>query len=289
MHPCILTDEISQDLDKALDLCCLRGFKAIEVRSVWNTPPHKLSLHQCRDIVKRATDRGITIAAFASPVFKSPLPDSASQLAQCESLLVRSIEQCESLGTRLLRIFSFYRNGKPNVVAAAAAMDAVLTRVPTDGLTLAVETGTRSNTPTAALARELLDNLRRSNLGILWDPGNTVFAGFSNSNSNGMDGLTDLLPSDPVHVHIKDPLGTTGYVELGCGDLAWPKILDALAERKYQGYLSLETHWRLKKVLNATERDEPWGEDFSDGGYEASNACMATLSRWVTSRMENRA
>jgi sugar phosphate isomerase/epimerase len=282
MRACILTDEISQDLDKALDLCRRRGFPAIEVRSVWNTPPHQLTLNQCHDIAERARDQGIGIAGFASPVFKTPLPDSDAGLVQCEALLARALDQCEALGTRLLRVFSFYRDAVPDVPRAAAAMDAVLARVPTDGVTLAVETGTRTNTPTAALARELLGLLGRPTLRILWDPGNTVFSGIGDT--AGLVGLTHLRPCDLAHVHVKDPLGANGYVELGRGALPWPHILDALAERGYCGYLSLETHWRRGRVLTASERDEPWGDGFSSGGYEASDACMATLAQWIASR-----
>lgn len=285
MRCCILTDEISQDLDQALDLCVRHKFPAIEVRSVWDTPPHELTLAQCRDIAQRAAARGIAIAGFASPVFKTTLPDGAAQLAECEALLVRSLEQCAALGAGFVRIFSFYRSGDPNVPAAAEAMNAVLGRVPTNGVTLAVETGTRTNTPTAALARQLLDRLGRPGIGVVWDPGNTVFAGFSDG--SGLCGLEDLRPADLVHVHVKDPLGTRGYVELGHGSLPWQAILDALSERRYRGYLSLETHWRRERVLTGPERDNPWGDGFSAGGYEASDACMATLAAWVAARTAN--
>jgi len=282
MRLCILTDEISQDLDQALALCSRHGFPAIEIRSVWNTPPHELTLRQCRDIAERASAHGISIAGFASPVFKTALPDGAARLTECETLLARSLEQCAALGARIMRIFSFFRAGAVDVPAAAAAMDAVLRRVPTGGVTLAVETGTRTNTPTAALARQLLDRLGRPDLGVLWDPGNTVFSGFGDGAELG--GLADLRPTDLVHVHVKDPLGTTGYVELGRGNLPWRAILGALAARGYRGHLSLETHWRRDRVLGGPERDEPWGDRFSAGGYEASDACMATLAAWTASR-----
>ena len=287
MRCCILTDEISQDLDRALDLCVRHEFPAIEIRSVWNTPPHELTLAQCREIAARAAARGIAIAGLASPVFKTALPDGAAGLAECEAVLVRSLEQCAALGAGFLRIFSFYRSGDPDVPAAAAAMNAVLGRVATRGVILAVETGTRTNTPTAALARQLLDGLGRPGIGVVWDPGNTVFAGFGDG--SGLCGLEDLRPADLVHVHVKDPLGTRGYVELGHGSLPWPAILDALQEREYPGCLSLETHWRRERVLTGPERDNPWGDGFSAGGYEASGACMATLAAWVAARTANAA
>jgi|SRR5579859_597218 len=279
MRLCVLTDEISQDLDEALALCVRHGYSAIEVRSVWNTPPQQLTLAQCADISARAAGNGISIAGFASPVFKTELPRGAAQLANCEAELCRAIDRCHALGTTLMRVFSFFRSGAPDVAAAAAAMDTVLDRVSTDGLTLGVETGTRTNTPSAALVQRLVHTLGRPNVGVVWDPGNTLFSGFGTGEN--LCGLEDLQPADLVHVHVKDPLGSDGYVELGRGSLPWPAVLAGLSARGYRGHLSLETHWRLARVLTPLQRDEPWGDDFSNGGHRASDVCMATLATWV--------
>jgi sugar phosphate isomerase/epimerase len=276
---CVLTDEISQDLDEALAVCASHGYPAIEVRSVWDTPPHELTLRQCEEIAARATACGVSIAGFASAVFKTELPDGSAKLQACEAMLARAIEQCAALGTGLLRIFSFLRTEAPDVPAAAAAIDAVLGRVRTDGVTLGLETGTRTNTPTAGLAQRLLVTLGRPEVGLVWDPGNTVFSGFGDGAQLG--GLAELRSEDLVHVHVKDPLGRSGYVELGRGSLPWPAILAALAARGYTGHVSLETHWRPGRVLTAAERDEPWGRGFSAGGSWASDKCMATLASWV--------
>lgn len=279
MRLCVLTDEISQDLDQALAVCRRHGYSAIEVRSVWDTPPHELTLRQCEAISGRAAACGVSIAGFASSVFKTDLPSGPAQLAHCETLLTHALEQCAALGTGLLRVFSFFRRGATDVPAAAAAMDAILGRVRPDGVTLGIETGTRTNTPTGALAQQLLDTLARRDVGLVWDPGNTVFSGFG----DGADlaGLPSLRMANLVHVHVKDPLGGSSYVELGRGSLPWTAILAALAARGYRGHLSLETHWRRGRVLTAAERDEPWGRRFSAGGRQASDPCMAKLASWV--------
>jgi sugar phosphate isomerase/epimerase len=279
MRLCVLTDEISQDLDEALDVCARHGFTAIEIRSVWDTPPQALTRRQCREIAVRAADRGVSIAGFASPVFKTPLPDGRGQRTQAEAMLAGALDRCAWLGTGLVRVFSFFRTAAPDVPAAAAAIDAVLGRVATDGVTLGIETGTRTNTPSAALGRELMDLLRRPGVGLVWDPGNTVFSGFGDGSDLG--GLPDVEQGALVHVHVKDPLGTSRYVELGHGTLPWPEILAGLADRGYRGHLSLETHWRPGRLLTAAERDEPWGSGFSSGGLEASERCMATLASWA--------
>jgi sugar phosphate isomerase/epimerase len=278
MRLCVITDEISQDLGEVLDLCDEHGFKAIEIRSVWGTPPDKLTLRQCEQIADRAAARGVEVAAFASPVFKTAMPAGATDLARARSTLERALEQCAALRTALLRVFSFYRSGPPDVAGATLAIDAILDQVATPGITLGLETGTRTNTPMAAHAQSLLTALARPGTGMVWDPGNTVFAGFGGGH---LGGLEDVCVQDLVHVHVKNPLGQTGYVELGRGSLRWPSILAALGERGYCGYLSLETHWRRERVLTAAERDEPWGWGFSAGGLEASAPCMASLASWV--------
>src|SRR4051794_9925673 len=193
MRLCVLTDEISQDLDEALAVCVRHGYPAVEIRSVWNIPPHRLTLRQCHEIAASAAAAGITVAGFASPVFKTELPRGTTELARCTRLLIRSLEQCAALGGGLLRIFSFFRAGEPNLLAAAAAMDAVLSQVDTSAVTLGVETGTRTNTPTAVLGRQLLELLGRPGVGIVWDPGNTVFSGFGDGGHLG--GLPDIPPA----------------------------------------------------------------------------------------------
>ncbi|KPI04870.1 Xylose isomerase domain-containing protein TIM barrel [Actinobacteria bacterium OK074] len=279
MRPCVLTDEISQDLDEVLAVCVRHGFPAIEVRSVWNTPPHELTPRQCKEIAARTADAGLTVAGFASPVFKTELPTGTRDLDRSTELLSRSLEQCAVLGAGLVRVFSYFRAAQPDVAAAAHAVGAVLDRVATDGVTVAFESGTRTNTPTAALTQQLLDLLDRPDTGLLWDPGNTVFSGFGDG--TGTAGLADIRPGSLAHVHVKDPQGTREYVELGHGTLSWPTIVAALRERGYTGHLSLETHWRPGRVLTAKERDEPWGDGFSAGGVHASEPCMATLAAWL--------
>jgi sugar phosphate isomerase/epimerase len=112
----------------------------------------------------------------------------------------------------------------------------------------------------------------------LWDPGNSVFSGwdpapFPADYELGRDRIR--------HVHIKDPDSTRGYVRLGDGDLDWPSILDLLARDGYEGFLSLETHWRHGRQLTAAQRDEPWGEAFTRDGYAASVECMQRLRGWL--------
>jgi sugar phosphate isomerase/epimerase len=275
----IINDEVHQDLARTIDAVVTCGFAGIEIRSVWNVPPHELTDEHLREISRSLHERGLRAAGFCPPALKCALPRDATEIAAVRAVLARAIEQAKVLDAPHVRIFSFYRDGDPDPVTAAAAAAEVLDGLTLDGVDLLLETGTRTNTPTMELTLTFLDALDRSDIGILWDPGNSVFSGWH----------TRPFPSDYLlgrelirHVHVKDPVGTTGYVRLGDGDLPWPAIVEALRADGYPGWLSLETHWRHGRVLNQRERDNPWGDAFSDGGQDASIECMLRLRELVT-------
>lgn len=275
MRLSVITDEISQDLSQALDLATAVGFDGIEVRSVWNTAPHRLTDEQLSKIRSQALASGLAVAAFDPPALKQARPRSSEQVAQCRTALQRAVRQARVLGAPYVRVFSFYREDRPEPELAGRQVRELLRDLDTAGVSLLIETGTRTNTPTLRHALRFLDVVDEEGLAILWDPGNAVFGGwdpapFPADYAVGRDRIR--------HVHVKDPDATRGYVELGSGDLPWPAIIGALAEDGYEGFLSLETHWRMDRCLTAEQRDEPWGEAFSEGGLAASLACMKRLA-----------
>jgi sugar phosphate isomerase/epimerase len=143
---------------------------------------------------------------------------------------------------------------------------------------LLLETGTRTNTPSIDYALEFLSIATNLVDGLLWDPGNSVFAGFlSRPVEDEWAEGKDLIK----HVHVKDPGSSGGYVRLGNGTLPWPALLQRMSDDGYRGWLSLETHWRHEYQLDATLRDQPHGYAFSSGGLGSSVECMQILRHWV--------
>lgn len=222
--------------------------------------------------------------SFCPPARKCPIPEPGEQSAASD-LVQRAVQQSLLLGGVPLRMFGFLRdaNGPAPEWAAAVAAKVLAPVVWADGVDLLLENGTRSNAPTLGLARRFLDALVLDapglEVGLLWDPGNSVFSGFDAEPFPGdLAGAAGLVK----HVHVKDPEGTRRYVRLGDGDLPWPAILATLSGQGYDGWLTLETHWRLDRELTGRERDEPWGEGISAGGREASAECMRIMSGWLT-------
>jgi sugar phosphate isomerase/epimerase len=278
MRRAIINDEISQDLPTAAKLAAEFGFEGLELRSIDGIPPHLLDDGRLREARAVLDGFGLAAAGFCPPGLKHPVPVDAAGRDASRRVVARALEQAHLLNAGQVRIFSFYRDTEPDPVGAARVARAVLGGLDwPDGVQLALETGTRSNTPTLRLAQRFLAELGDDRVGVLWDPGNTVFSGFDPEPFPD-----DYAAAAPLirHVHVKDPAGRSGYVRLGDGDLPWPRILAALATSGYAGWVSLETHWRLDRVLTGPERDEPWGAGISAGGLEASRICMRVFNDW---------
>ncbi|EST27276.1 sugar phosphate isomerase/epimerase family protein [Streptomyces roseochromogenus] len=275
MRLAIINDEIDQSLDRAIGLATHLGYTGLEVRSVWNRPPHLLDDGQLRRIRETLASAGLEVAGFCPPALKCALPRTSQDAARVRAELEDAIRRARLLGSPTVRIFSFFRDGDPDPSAAATVARDVLAGLDWHGVEPLVESGTRTNTPTMRHLMDFLDQVGDDRLGALWDPGNSVFSGWD----------PQPFPADYTlgrerikHVHVKDPAGRSGYVRMGDGDLPWREILTALSDDGYAGWLSLETHWRIGRVLTAGQRDEPWGDTFSEGGSEASATCMRLLS-----------
>jgi sugar phosphate isomerase/epimerase len=82
-------------------------------------------------------------------------------------------------------------------------------------------------------------------------------------------------------VHVKDakrdPKTDEPHVVcVGEGVVDWRGQLRTLLSKDYQGYVSLETHWR-PQALTEEQMNQPGGEAFSESGEYASDLCMQNL------------
>jgi sugar phosphate isomerase/epimerase len=280
MKVAVINDEMSQDLDAVVGAAADAGLDGIEVRSFAGLAPPQQSRSDLEAAARRIRAGGLAVAGYCPPAAKLALPADDTALDIARTGLVEAVTKAKWLGAPHVRVFSFYRDGAPDPQTAARrfleASDGVDRGVP-----LLLETGTRTNTPTVALATQFLDLVGDRVAGLVWDPGNSVFAEFvapgevENEWACGRDVIR--------HIHVKDPIAGQRYVRLGEGDVAWPALLKTLAADGYDRWLSLETHWRTDRVLTPQLRDEPHGDAFSAGGWDASLDCIRTLLGWLTS------
>jgi sugar phosphate isomerase/epimerase len=270
----VITDEISQDLDTALDMAVDCGFDGVEIRSVFDKPPAELTIKDCEWIGLDIRSAGLEAVVFDGPVWKRDFPRSRRERSEARSELESAVEQTHALGARYLRVFSFLRQTEPSPVAAAALMSSLLEEAGSIKVALLLETGTRTNSPSGPYTATLMRHLQGIPLQVLWDPGNSVFSGIERL---PFPRSYELLRDAIAHIHVKDPVGSSHYTRLGVGDFPWSELVRALAADEYKGYLSLETHWRPGRPLTPDLRDMPWCSEFSAGGLDASRTCMETL------------
>jgi sugar phosphate isomerase/epimerase len=275
----VISDEISQNLGEVIDVACAFRLDAIEIRTVWDTRIDLLdasAINRLRDATSAAN---LAISAVAPPFYKCDI-DSPAERREHLEILRRSIDVAKRLRTDLVRTFTFWKTRD---------LDEVFDRIveyyqePADiarstGVTLAVENEYACLVGTGRELARFLTKLDRPEARALWDPCNAFFA--VDAEPPFPDGY-DAIRSSIVHVHLKDARKIPGgpkpvLAPLGEGDVDVAGQLAALGRDGYNGYASLETHWRPEVLDEATMR-LPGGAAFSERAAAATIYC---LRRW---------
>lgn len=234
-------DEIDDDLSKQLEVLASEGISALELRSAWGVNVLDLSGDQLRQTQQLLQDAGFQVSAIGSPIGKSALSESR---AFEQERLERAIAAAALLGTRLIRIFSYYVPPERLDEARSEVIErvgALVKRAAQAGVTLLHENERGIYGESATRCHDLLATINSPALRMAFDPANFVQARIQ-----PMSEAWPLLKETVVHVHIKDALFRDGSVRpAGQGDGAIPELLAALAAREYHGYLTLEPHLSL--------------------------------------------
>lgn len=253
----ILTDEVSDDFTDALDWCRAQGLKHVEVRTVAGANVATLSDAQAADVRRQVEARGLFVSAVASPLFKCALDPSrpvasGDRFGQQEEgveahfqKLDRLIDISRLLGTRRIRIFSFWREidpqqHQPDVVRHLRRAAGIAERA---DVLLLVENEPSCNGGYAQEVAQIVRAVGSPSVKALWDPGNEAYAG-REAFPAGYAHLRDVV----AHVHLKDAYlrqdGAPRCVPLGSGNVALIPQLRALTADGYDGLFTIETHYK---------------------------------------------
>jgi sugar phosphate isomerase/epimerase len=251
----IITDELTQDLDEALEFISSYKLHWCELREVWGQNVIGLpraDLNRAKDLLAR---HSVRVSSIASPIFKWNLPsmpakdglgrDFATAYTEedAKKLLETLFEMAHFFGTRHVRIFSYWRVAEPEKafslirdrLAEAARLAA------NNGIILLLENEHACNIGTGAELGRLLRDVNSPNLRGIWDPGNSFVLG-ETPYPSGYDHVKGLFP----HMHIKDARknGKLEWVPVGSGSIDYRGQFEALTRDHYDGTSSLETHYR---------------------------------------------
>ena len=275
----VFTDEVSQDLATAIKLAVRFGLDGVEIRSVWDKPVQHLTGDDTARIRDMLGEQNLSVAAIASPVFKCELDNPAEQREHIDYLR-NCIRVAKELDTSIIRIFVFWKRG-PSAPVWDRMKEQFSPAIPVaegEGVILGLENEASTYLATAAETKQFVSELGSDAVRVIWDPCNEIYA---------EDGITPypdayhLVEPWVVHVHVKDgkreeSTNEPNVTPVGEGVVDWKGQLQDLLAKGYQGYASLETHWR-PQALSEEKLNRPGGEAFSESGEYASDLCLRNL------------
>lgn len=257
------SDEISQDIDRQFSHLNHLGISYFEPRGVNGTNISALSDEQVTGLVRKMEQYGICASSIGSPIGKISITDPMEPHLE---LLKRTIQIAKALGTRRIRIFSFYM---PDGEDPAPYREEVMKRMrqmtdvaEQEDILLLHENEKGIYGDIALRCKEIFDEIGSPNLRGVFDPANFVQCGDS-----VYPEAFHLLKEHIDYFHVKDALKDGSVVPAGKGDGCLEELLRELVEDGYDGFLSLEPHLgSFEGLADLEQGDEMLQLDRSDAG-----------------------
>lgn len=257
MRLSILTDEVSEDFQHALQVCHELDIRVVELRVVngKNIVFHDTkSLQQLQALLREG---GFRVNAIASPFLKCALTSDtlskfsiyAPELVPEWDILQRSFEVARLFGAPFVRTFSFLRVPDPISVReyVLESIAEAVRRTEEAGLKLIIENEHACNIATGEETGWLLQQIQSKAFGVTWDPGNEAVLG---SEFRAFPDGYQHVRGRVFHLHVKDVnrqlegvSRQERFVKMGTGAIDYVGQFRALVADGYSGDISLETHY----------------------------------------------
>jgi sugar phosphate isomerase/epimerase len=254
----IITDEITEKFEQALDFISSYSLEYCELRELWGKNIMNLSqdeLHRAKDLIGK---HRLEVSDIGSPVMKYNLPEMPARQEKrdtfnadfteqdTERLFDQAFELARFFGTRKVRIFSYWRVEDPEkaypYVRDRLANAAEIAR--RADMLLVLENEHECNIGTGKELGRVLKEVNSLHLQGNWDPANAVMLG-EVPYPDGYRAVRGWF----AHMHAKDVAKDPSteklkWAPVGGGFIDWIGQLHALRVDGYEGTLSLETHYR---------------------------------------------
>jgi len=275
----VISDEVSQDFQTVVNVSAEYKLNGIEIRSVWDKPPQGLSKEDMARMKGMLEEAGLEVAGIASPFFKCEIDNEQERREHLE-ILKKCVKMAHFFGTKIIRGFTFWNTGRTEAV-----WDRILEYyrepvkiIESEGVFIGVENESSTSVATAKLLEKFLADVGSPNVKTIWDAANEAHA---EEGETPYPDAFNRIKANMIHCHAKDAApdadGEMQSVPVGTGIIDWKGQIKELLDSGYKGYLSLETHWRPKKVLSEKLVNQPGGSAFSEAGEEASRVCLDNI------------
>lgn len=233
------SDEIDSDIKVQFEHLNKLGIKYFEPRGINGTNISALTLDEAKQLKEIMDKYGINASSIGSPIGKIGIKDEFEPHLE---KLAHTIEIAKILGTKYIRIFSFFipKEDDPAIYRdeVMARMKAMTALAEKEGIILLHENEKDIYGDIAVRCKDILDTVDSQNLRAVFDPANFVQCG-----QVTYPDAYEMLKDHVVYMHIKDALfADNSVVPAGHGDGKVQDILKALSDRDYDGFLSLEPH-----------------------------------------------
>lgn len=255
------SDEACPGFEEQLQFVTSLGVDHIEIRGVSGKNVADLSRKEALQVRALLDNYGVKISSIGSPIGKIQITDPfAPHLEQ----LRRVIETAKILGTRYIRMFSFYI---PRGENPADYRDEVLHRLEQmvalaekENVVLLHENEKGIYGDNAARCLDLMEALFSDHFQAVFD--------FANFIQVGQDTLEayEKLHSYVRYIHIKDAVGQQ-VVPAGFGEGNVKLLLGRFFQNGYRGFLSLEPHLADFAGFGALEQNAAKKQQMTDGKF----------------------
>ncbi len=268
------SDEISDDIKTQFEVLNKLGIKYFEVRGVSGKNISELGADEVKSLKAEMDKYGIQVSSVGSPIGKIKLTDDFDEHFEMFKNVVKT---AKSLGTKYIRMFSFYHDGGE---WSASEREAVLERLrkmiayaKEEGVVLLHENEKEIYGDIAERCLDLMQELYCDNFKAVFDPANFVQCGQDTKEAY------DMLGKYIEYMHIKDAKFADGTVTpSGYGDGNVEYILKKVFDGGYDGFLSLEPHLGNFTGFAALENNDV-AKDLPSGGEGTFTLAFNALNK----------
>lgn len=244
------SDEISSDINEQFRVLNKLNMSYFEPRGIDGKNISELDREEALALKKRMDDAGIKASSIGSPVGKIKITDDFEEHFE---MFKRVVETAKILGSKFIRMFSFYADGEwdeEKKSEAFSRIEKMLSYAKEQDVILLHENEKDIFGDTKEKCLLLAERFACDNFKLVFDPANFVQCGENTKEA------FDLLKNYVGYLHIKDSKTDGTIVPAGAGEGNIPYVMSELFKNGYDGFISLEPHLGTFEGLADLELDD---------------------------------
>jgi len=258
----IISDELSEDFQTAVEIGYSWGIRNFEIRNAWLSRVPGISNPGIEIIKRTIKEYSLNITTLSPGLFKIPL--SSEELGyHRKELIQKTFRLAEELGVSCITIFGLKRSptdGANDYQRVIRVIGETASLAEREGFTLLLENEAGWWADTGENTAKIVNDIGSSALKLTWDPGNAFSAG-EEPYPKGYNTVKDKIANIHIKMAVRNLDGKTCYLSEIGGYLDLREQISALKQDNYQGYICIETHQEPK--------------------IEQSRKCLQILTKWV--------